>query len=205
MTVATRPRRVPLESGLHLSAQEFIERYDASEPDLKAELIDGVVYVAAPVSLQHGDPHADLAAWLGVYRALNKEVRVSDNSTIRLGPKDVPQPDLHLRFAASTQNRTQGKYLDGAPELVAEIALSSASIDLHEKLESYRRHGVQEYIVWRVYDEALDWFRLAEGEYRRLEPDAEGVIHSQVFQGLRLAAQALIAGDMATVLDQQRQ
>lgn len=207
MATATRrkPVHVPLESGMHLSAQEFVERYEASDPSLKAELINGVVYVASPVSIDHGDPHADLAAWLGQYRALHPEVRVSDNATVRLDDDNVPQPDLHLRFVESRQHRRAGKYLEGAPELVCEIAASSASLDLYGKLEAYRTHGVQEYIVWRVYDDAIDWFWLNEGGYKRLEPDREGVIDSKVFPGLRLAAKAMLNGDLKTVLAQLQQ
>lgn len=202
MTPAVQTRRdaLPLESGAHLSAQEFMERYEASEPDLKAELIDGVVYVASPLSIEHGDPHADLATWLGTYRAAHPEVRVSDNSTIRLGPKDVPQPDLHLRYVDSRRNRLHGKYLEGPPELVAEVAVSSASIDLHEKLDVYRRHGVQEYIVWRVFDHATDWFALVDAEYRRLEPDERGIVWSRVCPGLGLDVTAMLRGDLAGVL-----
>ena len=71
---------------------------------------------------------------------------------------------------------------------------------------AYRRNGVQEYIVWRVHDRAIDWLALEQGEYVRLESDERGIVHSKVFPGLRLAVQALIGGDMATVLkEQQRQ
>lgn len=205
MTLATRPPdALPLDNGAHLSAEEFLRRYEASEPRLKAELIDGVVYVASPVSLRHGDPHAIVIGWLVAYAAPRADVRVSDNATIRLGDKDVPQPDAHLRYASSARNRADGMYLQGPPELVVEIAVSSASLDLHEKLESYRRHGVQEYIVWRVYDDAIDWFALAGDEYERLEPDGDGVVHSRVFPGLRLAVEALIRGDIAKVLSVQQ-
>ena len=41
--------------------------------------------------------------------------------------------------------------MEGAPELIAEVAASGASIDLGDKLRAYRRNGVREYIVWRVY------------------------------------------------------
>ena len=81
-----------------------------------------------------------------------------------------------------------------------EIAASSVSYDLHDKLRVYRRNGVREYVVWRVHDRQIDWFVLADDEYRTLEPDADGVLHSTVFASLRLAANALLAGDVATVL-----
>ena len=77
---------------------------------------------------------------------------------------------------------------------------SSVSYDLHDKLRVYRRNGVREYVVWRVQDRQIDWFLLADDEYRRLEPDAGGILHSTVFPGLRLAVEALLAGDVATVL-----
>ncbi len=91
-------------------------------------------------------------------------------------------------------------YIQGAPELVVEIAGSTASIDLHAKKNAYRRNGVQEYLVWRVYDRALDWFSFREGEYVRLEPGASGVIESGVFPGLRLDVAKLLAGDLAGVI-----
>ena len=81
-------------------------------------------------------------------------------------------------------------YVEGAPELLAEIAASSASYDMHDKMDAYRRNGVQEYLVWRVYDEQLDWFALRDGEYIRLTPDESGVTSSRVFPGLRLAVAA---------------
>src|SRR5438552_636893 len=118
MATATRSRQdvLPLENGAHLSAHEYMIRYEASDPGLKAELIDGIVYVASPLSLRHGEPHADVITWLGTYKAANPRVRIADNATILLGPKDVPQPDVHLRYIDSRQNRREGEYLGGAPE-----------------------------------------------------------------------------------------
>jgi Uma2 family endonuclease len=156
--------------------------------------------VASPVSIDHGKPHADLAWWLGSYRTEHPDVRTGDNTTVRLGEKNVPQPDLYLRFVKSATNRRSGNYLEGPPELVAEVAVSSRSLDLHGELEAYRTHGVLEYIVWRVYDDAIDWFWLNEGGYERLKPDRRGVVESKVFPGLRLAVPAMLKGDLKTVL-----
>ena len=91
-------------------------------------------------------------------------------------------------------------FIEGPPELIVEIAASSASYDLHDKLQTYRRNGVQEYVVWRVYDKQIDWFRLVNEEYVLQTPDDTGVISSQVFPGLGLSVQALLDGDLAKVL-----
>jgi Uma2 family endonuclease len=71
---------------------------------------------------------------------------------------------------------------------------------LHEKKEVYRRHGVKEYLVWRVIDRSVDWFRLQDGDYILVESDADGLIQSEVFPGLWLAVTDLLAGNQAGVI-----
>ncbi len=106
-----------------------------------------------------------------------------------------------MRFETGRQSRiNQDDYVEGAPELIIEIAASTASYDLHEKLKVYRRNQVQEYLVWRVYDRQFDWFTLQKGEYIQLEPNTDDIVCSQVFPGLWLAKSALLAGDLAKVL-----
>jgi Uma2 family endonuclease len=168
----------------------------------KAELIEGVVYVPSPVRHEgHGRQHAALSYWLSVYGASTPGLEVSDNATVRLDLDNEPQPDLLLRIASGGQSRVDpGGFIDGAPEFVAEIASSSAAYDLHQKLNVYRRHGVREYLVWRVLEQAIDWFILRDGRYDLLQADAAGVFRSAVFPGLWLDASALIRGDMAAVL-----
>lgn len=56
-----------------------------------------------------------------------------------------------------------------------------------------------QYIVWQIYENRLDWFKLEEGRYIFLEPDADGVIRSAVFPGLWLALPALQQGNLAVV------
>ena len=46
------------------------------------------------------------------------------------------------------------------PEFVCEIAASSASVDLHQKLRAYRRNGIGEYIVWLTLEQKVRWFDL---------------------------------------------
>jgi Uma2 family endonuclease len=90
--------------------------------------------------------------------------------------------------------------MEGSPEFIVEVAGSSASYDLHEKMQVYQRHGVREYLVWQLYENRLDWFELQEGRYVALTPDAKGIIQSRVFPGLHLAVDALLAENLAEVL-----
>jgi Uma2 family endonuclease len=194
----------PLEPGDRLTRDEFERRYDAMPHLKKAELIEGVVYMPSPVRLRHhGRPHFRLLTWLGTYEAATPGVEGGDNTTVRLDLDNEPQPDGFLLIdpACGGQARISADdYVELAPELVGEIAASSASYDLHTKLHVYRRNGVREYIVWRVLERQLDWFVLRAGQFQALAPAADGIVRSEVFPGLWLDPAALLSGDMLRVL-----
>lgn len=194
----------PLENGDQLTREEFERRYEAMPHLSKAELIEGVVYVPSPVRHRHhGQPHIFLSGWLVQYQAGTPGVEASDNSTIRLDLDNEPQPDALLFIAPECGGQIrlgEDGYIEGAPELVIEVASSSASYDLHAKLHVYRRNGVREYLVWRVLDQEIDWFVLHAGQYQRLPRDANGVYRSEVFPGLWLDTAALLRGELASVL-----
>jgi len=194
----------PLENGDRLTRAEFERRYDAMPHLKKAELIEGVVYVPSPVRYHHHSaPHALLIGWLVQYAAGTPGVSVGDNGTVRLDLDNEPQPDAFLFIDPACGGQTRlssDDYIEGAPELVAEVASSSVSYDLHAKLHAYRRNGVREYLVWRVLDQAIDWFVLRAGQYEPLPVDANGLVRSEVFPGLWLAPAALLRGDLTAVL-----
>ncbi|MBE9184276.1 Uma2 family endonuclease [Microcoleus sp. LEGE 07076] len=205
MVLQQSARSIPvpaLESGDRLTRAEFERRYAATPEKFKAELIEGVVYVASPVRAFHGVPHADLVTWLGVYRTATPGVSAADNTTTRLDLDNEPQPDALLRIQiGGTSIISDDGYIEGAPELVAEIATSSATIDLGAKKNAYRRNGVQEYLVWQTFENRLSWFRLQAEEFVLIEPDADGIIRSSSFPGLWLAVPALLEGSMMEVLN----
>lgn len=203
-TVKTIP---PLENGDRITRPEFERRYHKMPQLKKAELIEGMVYTPSPLRIEsHGEPHAHIMGWLFVYVAATPGVSVGDNSTVRLDLDNEPQPDALLRIKQEGQSTiSEDGYVEGAPELIVEIAASSAAYDLHEKKQVYRRNQVREYLVWRVYDSAFDWFYLQDGEYHQLQPNADEVICSQVFPGLWLAKTALLEGNLATVLNTLQQ
>jgi Uma2 family endonuclease len=192
----------PLENGDRLTRAEFERRYEAMPGLKKAELVEGVVYVPSPVRyIQHGRLSSDIEIWLGTYRIATSGVDTAGSTTLRLDLDNEPQPDILLRIEQGGRSSVdEDGYLVGPPELVFEVAASSASYDLHDKLRAYRRNGVQEYVVWRVLNGALDWLVLRDGSYERLEPDEGGVLRSEVFPGLWLNVEALLARDMTAVI-----
>lgn len=212
-TATTRPTRAaktdevpPLETGQRLSRAEFYRRWDAM-PDLKhAERIEGVVYMQAAIRLeQHGDPQGSLVMLLKVYEANTPGVQASGNATVQLDEDNDPEPDavLRIRPEYGGQSRSASKdYVVGAPEFLGEVSASTPR-DLTVKKNVYRRNGVQEYLVWKTGKKKQEilWFRLRDGDFEPLQPDADGVFKSEVFPGLWLDAKAMIAGDLAEVLE----
>lgn len=191
----------PLENGDRLTRVEFERRYNAMPWVKKAELIEGIVYMPSPVRVnRHGKPHIVLSTWLGYYLSKTPGLEdYGDNSTARLDEDNEPQPDLALLLPKKLGGLARvddDDYFCGPPTWVAEIAASGASIDLHAKLNAYRRNGVKEYLVWRTNDAAVDWFTLREGQYLPLAPDQCGILRSEQFPGLWLNVSALLKGDL---------
>ncbi len=194
----------PLENGDRLIRPEFERRYRAMPEVRKAELIEGVVYMASPLRFRpHAEPHGRLITWLGVYQAATPQVEMGIEPTVRLDIDNEPQPDGVLLIgqeSGGNSTLSEDGYLEGAPELVVEIAASSAAIDLGDKKRAYRRNGVREYIVWQVFEQRIDWFSLQDEDYVSLLPDEQGVICSVVFPGLWLDVSAMLQGNMQQVL-----
>jgi Uma2 family endonuclease len=198
------PEPLPLQNGDRLSRAEFERRYRAHPEIKKAELIEGVVYVPSPVRLStHAAPHYIIIGWLGSYQAATPYVKGADNATLRLDLENEPQPDVVVWLDPAVGGRasaTEDDYLEGAPELIVEVAASSASYDMHDKRRVYARNEVQEYLVLLTYEQQVVWFALKEGVYEPLEPDEKGILQSQVFPGLWLRPSALWENDLTGLL-----
>ncbi len=195
----------PLHNGDRLTREEFLRRYEAMPRLKNAELIEGVVYMPSPVRQeQHGKPHVDIITCLGNYGATTPGVEAGNSSSLLLDLKNVPQPDALLIIRPEYSGRVKinkDGYIVGGPELVGEVSASTASYDLYDKLEAYRRNGVQEYVVWRVEDKAIDWFILRGDRFEPMPLGADGYLKSVIFPGLWLDPQALVAGNLARVLE----
>ena len=207
-TLPSPMQTLPLETGDRLTRAEFERRYAAMPAVKKAELIEGIVYMPSPVGRDHAKAHGLMMIWLGAYLLATPHIEMLDNNTVRLDRVTEVQPDALLRIDESCggQSHVGAKgFIDGPPELVVEVAASSVSYDLHAKRKAYQRAGVRDYVVWRVDDHQIDWFVLHGARYVAQKPDAQGVYASTVFPGLRLAAAALLAGDLAAVVTEVQQ
>jgi Uma2 family endonuclease len=192
---------LPLANGDHLNQTEFHRRYETHPEDAKFELVGGTVHMASPLKWDHGSYQPELTLVLMVYKAATPGVGVADNTTTILGPEGEPQPDLMLRILDGHGGQSAvnpRRYVQGAPELIVEVADSTRSIDLHGKRRDYLAAGVQEYVVWCVEEQQLYWFHFPSK--RQLKADSNGIWKSRVFPGLWLNGTALATHDSARLI-----
>jgi Uma2 family endonuclease len=196
----------PLVNGDHLDQKTFHERYEA-RPEVRAELIGGIVYMSSPQKLRHGYHHVKLASLVDDYVEETPGIAGYVNSTSILGPDAEPQPDTCLLILPEYGGQTavdDDGYMIGAPEWVGEISDSTESIDLNRKKLDYEKAGVREYMVAALRTKQLFWFIRRRGKFKSLPEDADGIIRSQVLPGFWLDAAAFLNRDSKRLLAAMR-
>ena len=203
MSIASPRPAVPAVNGVPLLVNgdrmkqpEFHRRYEAYPGNEKFELVGGIVYMTSPLRRPHGTLHPKLSLAFTLYEAGTPGVETLDSATTILGEESEPQPDLSLRILpeyGGQSRETAEQYIEGPPELVAEVAHSSEALDLHLKRTDYERAGVREYLVVLIAQRQLRWFDF--GSKREIKPDREGVWKSRAFPGLWVDGKALLEGN----------
>jgi Uma2 family endonuclease len=197
------PAVLPLQNGDSLASREFLRRYERMPELKKAELIEGIVYMGSPVTRGHAKPDGLVQLWLGTYAARTPGVEFLPNATVILDSENTVQPDALLRLlpqCGGRMNENKDGLMCGSPDLIVEVAASTASIDLHRKFRTYQRTGVSEYLVWLVSSSELKWFVLEEERYSERLPGPDGRIGSGRLSGLVLDVKAMLALEAVGVL-----
>jgi Uma2 family endonuclease len=204
--VTAELRVPPLVAGDKLAREEFMRRWEG-HPEIKlAELVGGLVFMPSPVTVDHAEVDGVAGTWLGVYHAATPGTAFGHNVTSYI-LEDAPEPDVYLRILPDFGGTSwvEGGYLHGIPELLTEVSRSSASYDLHLKLDLYEAAKIPEYVVILLYEQEIRWHILMHDRYAQMPPDADGVWRSRRFPGLWLDGKALLAGDLARVLERVQQ
>ena len=192
----------PLANGDRMKQPEFHRRYLQCPPNEKWELIGGIVYMASPLSYRHAWFDNKLGLVFGLYEAATPGVEAAGNATVILGADSEPQPDVSLRVTQGSGGRSRinkQNYVEGAPELLAEVAHSSRAIDMNQKRADYEKAGVVEYLVLCIEEQQLHWFDFSNAGVLRAGRD--GIFRSRVFPGLWIDAKALLAQNTARLIE----
>jgi Uma2 family endonuclease len=176
MATATRP-------GSHT-----FEDFCTLVPDgQKADLVNGVIYVASPENLGANSLFLWLAGLLDDYvQAKDLGWVFGSRVAFRLGDKNAPEPDIGF-VARGQEQRLRTGFVDGPPDLAVEIVSpESVDRDYERKRRQYEQAGVREYWIVDEMESQVVLLRLgARGKFREIRP-RRGVLLSEVVTGFWL-------------------
>ncbi|MBI1833197.1 MAG: Uma2 family endonuclease [Planctomycetes bacterium] len=178
---------VTLTKKMAQNAVTFDEFSSLVKEGQKADLIDGVIYMASPDNTE-------------AYRLNQWLLRLFDDFAFerdlgelfgfriafRLDETNSPEPDVAFVRKARLRLVKRG-FIDGCPDAAFEI-VSPESIDrdYKKKRRQYEKHGVGEYWIIDPLDETVTLLRLdSKGKYREVRPK-NGVYHSEIIDGFWL-------------------
>ncbi|MHB1426525.1 MAG: Uma2 family endonuclease [Gemmataceae bacterium] len=154
--------------------------------DQKADLIDGVIYMASPENTDANDLFGWLFMVIRGYTRRRKLGRVfGSRVALRLADEHGPEPDIAL-VRTEHLERVQRGFVAGAADLAVEIVSpESVERDYYDKRELYQEYGISEYWIIDEMDQSITLLRLQKGEYREVRPK-KGELHSKVLAGFWL-------------------
>jgi Uma2 family endonuclease len=155
--------------------------------DQKADLIDGVIYMASPENIDASRLFGWLTAVMSTY-VEEKQLGEVFGSRVacRFDDRSAPEPDiLFVRQEHADRLRYGG--VEGAPDLVIEIVSpDSVERDYEDKRKQYQKYKVPEY--WIIDEEeksVLLLRRNRRGRYQEIPP-RRGIFRSEVMTGFWL-------------------
>jgi Uma2 family endonuclease len=153
---------------------------------MKADLINGVMFVTIPASYTHERLFGFLMRLVGDYvEAKDLGVILGSRSLVEVGPRDGYEPDLCF-VAQNRLDIINETSIIGPPDLVIEIiSPSTRRHDAYAKKQGYARLGVPEYWLIDPDNRAVVFYRLTESGYVE-DPVEDGVYHSLAVPGLWL-------------------
>jgi Uma2 family endonuclease len=155
--------------------------------DQKADLIDGVIYMASPENIDAGRLFLWLSAIMSTYAGEKQLGEVfGSHVACRFDDRSAPEPDI-LFVRSEHADRLHRGGVEGAPDLVIEIVSpESVERDYEDKRKQYQQFKVPEY--WIIDEEkksVLLLRRNRRGRYQEIPP-RRGIFRSEVLTGFSL-------------------
>jgi Uma2 family endonuclease len=151
----------------------------------KADLIDGVIYMASPDNTDANK----LFVWL--LRLIGDLVEDGDLGEVlgsrvafRLDETNAPEPDIAFVRKARAHLIKRGR-VEGPPDMAIEIVSpESVDRDYQKKRLQFQQAGVPEYWIVDEMEEKVTLLRLSRQRvYREVRP-RKGELHSKILPGL---------------------
>ena len=157
-----------------------------------------------PTSGEHGRESYSLTSVIGSYAEQTDAGEVMpDPFAQRLDEHTVRVPDVSF-FRKSSFGKLKPTFSEGGADLVIEIVSPDSRLrDRGEKFYEYERAGIEEYWIVDPDRRSAEFYRLHEGVYRPVLPDAEGKVYASTLPGFFIRVEWL--WNRAKVLDALRE
>jgi Uma2 family endonuclease len=154
--------------------------------DQKADLIDGVIFMASPENTDSNQLFLWLASIMNIYARRNKLGKIfGSRVAFRLDEEHGPEPDIAY-VRTEHLDRVQHGHVAGAADLAIEIVSpESVERDYVRKRELYQEYGIPEYWLIDEEERLVTLLRLKKGKYHQVRPK-NGELHSKVLAGFWL-------------------
>ena len=150
----------------------------------KREWVRGSVLEMGSTSDEHDETRGYLEGMMRYYAAEQEAGAVKgEQFPERLVENLVRIPDVAF-FKKDNRGKIKPTYSDGGADLVIEVgSAESRGRDRGEKYYDYEAAGVEEYWIVDPARRRAEFYRLVEGAYEPVAPDAEGKVHSSALPG----------------------
>ena len=183
------------------AALATVEDFYALVPDRqKADLLDGVIYVASP-DTYHGDQYTNFLARLlaGFCEARDLGKVFGSRFAFRLSPHRCPEPDVAV-VLASRLHLVDDHGMTGGPDVAVEVvSRDSRTRDYRDKRRIYEESGVSEYWLVDPIKGRADFLVLEAGKYQSAVLDDGSIFRSRVLPGFFLDGRWLFGEDLPKV------
>lgn len=153
---------------------------------------NGSLLTMEPTSDEHASETYFLTSVMGSYAEETDSGRViPDGFAERLDEGVVRVPDVAF-FKKDSLGKIKATHSEGGADLVIEVVSpDSRNRDKGQKFFEYERAGVEEYWIVDPERRRAEFYRLREGAYEPVLPDAEGKLHSSALPGFFLRVEWL--------------
>jgi Uma2 family endonuclease len=170
----------------------FEEFCELIREDQKADLIDGVIYMASPENTDANEMFVWLTTLLNLFVQKRKLGKVyGSRVAFKLDLFSGPEPDLAVVLTEHLDRVERGRVVGPADLMIEIVSPDSIERDYVDKRQKYEEAGVPEYWIVDELDQKITLLRLNEkGRYREVRPK-KGEYQSTVLPGFFLRGEWL--------------
>ncbi len=183
----TSPKRKsedPSRNGDLFTVDDFYCRVPDGQ---KADLIDGVIYLASPDTLRSDQITGFILFLMRGYAAVKGAGTVSGSRfAYRLTEYRAPEPDVAF-VSSARQAVIEERGGTDAPDIAVEVvARDSRQRDYNEKKTLYQQQGVKEYWIIDPLRNCCEFYRLKRRRFHLVPLERNRIFRSQSLKGFWL-------------------